>query len=329
MADSALRTKLRNINVLPIFKTNHTPVTRISSRSLPRCLISLLCCLIGAGSVQADNASESAATSAMSLRAKYGELDKKLSNNSFKRPLYLDSAETTTHLKGDIFALVNYPISTVNAALNDATHWCDVLILHLNTKYCHAAPSQSSSVLSVSIGKKFYEPLEHAHPVEFLYRAASTTSEYFNITLAAKKGPMGTSDYRILLEAVSIPGGKTFLHLTYSYAYGFLGQLAMQGYLATVGSGKVGFTSSGTQPNGQPNYIGGVRGVVERNTMRYYLAIDAYLGALVAPPQEQFEKRIQDWFSYTEQYSRQLHEVDRASYLGMKRNEYLRMQSAP
>ena len=82
-----------------------------------------------------------------------------------------------------------------------------------------------------------------------------------------------------------------------------------------------------TSPSGaQPDYIGGVRGVVERNTMRYYLAIDAYLGALSTAPLKQFEKRLQAWFASNEKYPRQLHEVDRATYLDMKRREYLRQQ---
>jgi hypothetical protein len=102
----------------------------------------------------------------------------------------------------------------------------------------------------------------------------------------------------------------------------------MQGYLATAGSGKVGFTNVGKQPNGQPTYIGGMRGVVERNTMRYYLAIDAYLSAMSAPASEQLEKRLQNWFDSTERYARQLHEVDRSSYLSMKRIEYQRQQTA-
>ena len=102
----------------------------------------------------------------------------------------------------------------------------------------------------------------------------------------------------------------------------------MQAYLATAGRSKVGFTITGRQPDGQPDYIGGVRGPVERNTMRYFLAIDAYLGALTVPLPEQFEKRLRAWYDSTDVYARHLHEVDRAAYLEMKRNEYRRQQAA-
>ena len=89
----------------------------------------------------------------------------------------------------------------------------------------------------------------------------------------------------------------------------------------------MGFTVTGTQADGQPLHIGGTRGVVERNTMRYYLAIEVFLGALSAPPQVRFEKRLRDWFAAAERYPRQLHEMEQGEYLDMKRKEHLRQQA--
>lgn len=280
-------------------------------------VIGMVCVGIGQATAAAPDKN-----STVSLRARYAELGKQLSNNQFKQPIYLESAESPDHLKGDIYALVNYPFAIVNKALNNPAHWCDVLILHVNTKYCHASTSKTGSTIQVSIGKKIYQPLEEAYRLEFAYDVATVTNEYFDVRLNAKTGPLGTSDYHIRLEAVSVKNGKTFLHLTYSYASDYVAQIAMQGYLATIGSDKVGFTKT-TDKSG---YIGGVRGVVERNTMRYYLAIDAYLGALSTPPSKQLEKRLQSWFTSTELYRRQLHEVDRAAYMDMKRREYARQQ---
>jgi hypothetical protein len=92
------------------------------------------------------------------------------------------------------------------------------------------------------------------------------------------------------------------------------GRLAMKTYLATIGSAKVGFTQTSSG-----DYIGGVRGLVERNTMRYYLAIDAYLGSLAIPADKRVDQRFAAWFDATEQYPRQLHELDRQAYLQMKK----------
>ena len=270
------------------------------------------------------------AVSPSALRAKYAALAPQLASNQFNGPLYLDSVETSQQSEGDLYAVVDYPFATVSAALNSPGHWCDVLILHLNTKYCRANTVGAGTQLDLRIGKKYNQPVADASQLMFAYRAVTVTPEYFDIELNAPSGPFGTSNYRILLEAVSIEGGHTFLHLGYAFGYGAVSHVALQAYLATVGSGKVGFTTSGVPRAGsQPTYIGGMRGLVERNTMRYYLAIDAYLGALSAPPADQMEKRLQSWFAATEKYPRQLHEVDRATYLEMKRSEYLRQQSPP
>ena len=262
------------------------------------------------------------------LRAKYLELNKQLSNNQFQRALYLNSTESSHDLKGEIYAVVDYPFATVNLALNNPSHWCDVLILHINVKYCHAANNQSGTVLTVNLGKKYDQPLADAYQVDFNYKEIITTPDYFAIELNAESGPLSTRDYRIWIEATPVADGRTFLHFTYAYAFGLTANLAMQGYLATTGRDKVGFTVTAKLPDNQSSYIQGVRGVIERNTMRYYLAIDAYLANLTTPTQGQLELRLQHWYNSTDQYYRQLHEVERDDYITMKRKEYQRQQVA-
>jgi hypothetical protein len=284
-----------------------------------------LACLIstGAGIAHADIPDTN---SAATLRTKYLALRDTLSHNQFQLPLNLDSSQTSTDLKGDIYALVDYPFATVSAALNGAAHWCDILILHLNVKYCRESADKPGSNLMVYIGRKTEQSLNIAPKMEFEYRVNSNSSDYLHIFLDAEKGPFGTKNYRIMLEAIPLKDGGTFIHLSYSYAYGFTAQLAMQTYLNTLGSDKVGFTVIKKLPDGKPLYVSGIRGALERNTMRYYLAISAYLGALSTPPQQQLEKRLRDWFASTERYPLQLHELEQSEYLNMKRKEYKRQQ---
>jgi hypothetical protein len=281
--------------------------------------------------LQCASASASAETSdahsAESLRAHYAAMMEQLQHNQFHQPLVLDSSESSGALTGSIYARLSHPFAVVDAALRDPKDWCDVLILNVNTKYCHVSTSNAGTVLTLNIGKKTPQRLEDTYRLDFTYRVAAAADDYFQVQLDADKGPLSTRDYRILMEAVALDDGETFLHLTYSYAYGFAGRLAMNTYLSTTGRGKVGFTIVGTQPDGQPEYIRRMRGLVERSTMRYYLAIEAYLGAVGAPPAEQLEQRLENWFSATELYPRQLHEVDRAAYLDMKRSEYQRQQT--
>ncbi len=273
------------------------------------------------------HADDADAKSAATLRAKYDGLQNRLSRNQFQRPLYLDSGETSDSVTGDIYARINYPFAAVLAALNNPADWCDILILHVNTKYCRPSSGSQGAVLNVSIGKKYDEPLEKAYRVDFAYRVAAQTANYLQVRLNAEVGPFGTRDYRIVLEAVPLESGQTFIHFSYSYTYGLVGRVALQVYLATIGRTKVGFAVAGTGSDGQPLYIGGIRGLVERNTMRYYLAIEAFLGAASAPPQERLEQRLRGWFAAIERYPRQLHEMEQREYLDMKRKEYLRQQS--
>lgn len=260
------------------------------------------------------------------LRAKHDTLQERLRDNQYQRPLYLDSSEDPGNVSGDIYALVNTPYATLSAALTSPGHWCDILILHLNTKFCRPSTAGRSTVLNVSIGKKHAQPLHEAYRVVFAFDVPVTSSNYLQVRLNADEGPLGTRDYRIVLAAIPLNNGQTFIRLSYSYAYGLAGRLAMQAYLGTAGASKVGFTVVGKDSAGRPVHISGMRGLVERNTMRYYLAIDAFLDALSEPQQAQLEKRLQGWFAAVERYPLQLHELERTEYLDMKRGEYSRQQ---
>lgn len=266
------------------------------------------------------------AQNAQALKARHAALREPLANNVFQRPLVLESSQTSGTLQGDIYAQMAQPFAVAGPALRDIDNWCDILILHLNVKHCDAVTAKEGGVLKLSVGRKFDQPVADAYQLVFGYTVAKSTSDYLQIVLDAPEGPLGTNNYRIVLEVVALDAQRSFLHLSYSYGYGVAARLAMQGYLATVGRDKVGFSVVGKQPDGQPSYIGGTRGVVERNTMRYYLAIESYLNSLALPAAEQTEKRLAYWFAGVERYPQQLHEMERAEYLAMKRREIQRQR---
>jgi hypothetical protein len=262
-----------------------------------------------------------------SLKARHAALAEQLSDNPFQRPLHLESRQTEDTLQGDIYAVIEQPYAVVGTALQGSRHWCDILILHLNVKSCRASSGPADEVLRLHIGRKFEQALADAYPFEFAYRVATATPEFLRVLLEAKDGPLGTSRYRIKLEVVALDERRSFLHLSYSYAYGMAARVATQGYLTTLGRNKVGFSIVARNAEGQPVYIGGMRGVIERNTMRYYLAIEAYLSTLTEPPATRQEKRLNLWHSAVEQYPAQLHELERDQYLAIKRKEIRRQQA--
>jgi hypothetical protein len=286
-----------------------------------RLLLALPLCL---GLLAAAWGQTSQALGPAALRDKHLALAPRLANNQFHGPLYLESVEDTAQLEGDIYAVVDHPFAVVNAALSDPAHWCDILLLHLNNKYCRVTGQEGAAQLELRIGRKHDQPVAEASPVLFSFRTVAARPDYLDVELEAPEGPMDTRDYRMLLEAIPLTDGRSFIHMRYSFGYGRAGRLAMRLYLATVGRGKVGFTTTGGSAGGEPALIGGVRGLVERNTMRYYLAIEAYLDGLSAPPAQRLDKSLEAWFAGTEKYPRQLHEIERTAYLEMKRREYQR-----
>ncbi len=260
------------------------------------------------------------------LRARHTALHDQLATNSFNRPLVLESSEGPNAVNGEIYAVVPYTFDKVGKALSVPQGWCEILILHLNTKYCKIVPDGQKTALLMNLGKKYDQPVEQSYRLAFVWRLTDQRADYMRVALTADTGPLSTHDYRITLEAIPLENGSTFLHLSYAYGFGATGKFAMLAYFSTIGRNKVGFSVVGTELDGQPTFIDGMRGQSERNTMRYYLAIESFLGALALPETARFERRIGDWFNAVERYPRQLHEMDRAEYLTMKRKEYLRQQ---
>jgi hypothetical protein len=282
--------------------------------------------LLGAPVVALAAGEASTERAAAAMRARYAALERDPGHGQFQRALYLDSVEGETGVSGEIHALVGHSFAVTSAALAEPSQWCDVLILPLNTKYCLPGIVDGKQGLVVGIGRKQDQPMDRAYRLQFGYRVIAATESFLQVNLQADEGPLGTRDYRIVLAATPADDGRTLIRLSYSYAYGMAGRLAMEAYLGTLGREKVGFTVVGRLADGQPRYIGGMRGVVERNSMRYYLAIEAFLGARASPAQSRAEKSFRDWFAAIERYPRQLHDLEQGEYLAMKRKEYLRQQ---
>lgn len=272
-----------------------TDATRPSRRTALWWLALALCVAV-AGVPLAETQTASPATA---LQKRFSSLQHDLAQSPFGRPLHLDSVQSSGDLSGDVYAIVEYPFSRVKAALDRPEDWCDVLILHLNVKQCRTAGGPPLRALVVYIGTKHAQRLATVPRIDFDFRVLADSAQYLQIELRAGAGPLGTRDYRVMLEAIPLDSGRSFLHMTYSYHYGRLALLAMQGYLATIGSGKVGFTVVGRTMGGRPVYVTDVRGVIERNAMRYYLAIEAYVRTFDLPAQDKLERRLHEWFAAT------------------------------
>ena len=90
-------------------------------------------------------------------------------------------------VKGHVYALIDHPFKTVNVALQMPSNWCDILILHLNTKYCKVTVNEKDQRLNVYFGKKTEQALEDAYEVEMYYRVSIADSNYLGVELKADK----------------------------------------------------------------------------------------------------------------------------------------------
>lgn len=260
--------------------------------------------------------SAAAGGSAESLRAAYTAQRAELDGSKFGKPLTIKSQQGSNTLQGDIHAVLDQPFDKVRAALAEPRNWCDILILHPNVKDCRFPGKEPA--MAVKLGRSEFE-------VRFGYTAVANTDDYLDVKLDTPSGPLGTTDYRIRLEAAPLDAKRTILHLAYSHGYGPQARMAMQAYFSTLGRGKVGFTVVEKDAKGQPVYVSDLRGGLERNAMRYYASIESYLDSLSAPEAQRLERRLRHWYAYTERFPQQLQEED--GYLDMKRKEASRVQA--
>lgn len=253
----------------------------------------------------------------MALLAKYEQHQAELQQSTFGAPILLNAKIGKKQAQGEVYALLDTPFEKLSGLLSQPTHWCDVVILHINIKACTFAGDQ----VHVYVGRKHYQTPARAFPLQYRFQATADSGDYLSVRLDAPKGPMGTSDYLITLEAIPLDAQRSFIRFQYQYRFGMMARLAMNTYMATLGQGKVGFTVTSTDAEGKPVHVEGLQGVVERNVMRYVIAIQSVLDNGAAANKQLNHVQFDQWYETTLKYPRQLAELNREEYLANKQRE--------
>jgi len=246
----------------------------------------------------------------------------KLEKNDFGFPLYLESSEDSGRLHVDVYGIFEHPFSSVANVLKVQGNWCDIASLHPNVKACTFVVFPNESRLTFYIGRKVRQSPEDAHQSVYHYKNVEERQGYLDVVLSAGEGPFGTKDHKMRFEAIPLDEGRTFVHVSYTYRAGFPANLAGKIYFATLGRGRAGFTVTGIDGNGSPIYIGGQRGAIERNVVRYYLAIQSFMDTLHSPEESQLTMRLSKWYDYTSRFRKQLYEMEKKDYMEVKTEEY-------
>jgi hypothetical protein len=235
-------------------------------------------------------------------------------------PLQVRSSEEDGLLGAEVNGVIEYPFRRIREALTAPAAWCEFLPVVFNVKSCVHGIRDGRTLLTLFIGRKFFDPPDEALQLEYDFRVLRLEDDKLRVLLTAAEGPHGTRDYRIEVEAHADSDGRTLLRLNSSFRPSLRSKFATRLYLSTTGSDKVGF-SIVDKEEGKPVYVGGTKGIVERNAMRYYLALKAYLDTLEIPEENRFDERLNAWFDLTQRHPRQLYEMNRMEYLNTKKKE--------
>lgn len=274
--------------------------------------LSFIVILLYAGNIVAESANSPAGN--IDLKAMYAALQQDQVSWLQGQPITIHSDIKNSRLIADIYAIAPYVFNDMIKSLSRPEEWCRFITLHLNIKAC-VYQLQPQQELHFYAGRKFYEDAADAYQLKYQFEIKEKTDDYFKLILSAEEGPFGTSDYIILFELQRVDA-EVIMHMSLSYQTSFRSRVGSSVYLSTIGADKVGFSQYQTE-NGAVEFIDGVEGIIERNAMRYFLALDVYFknkNTGVSLPEA--------WFDATEKYARQLHEVEKAEYLKAKDKEY-------
>lgn len=253
----------------------------------------------------------------MGLRAQLDEIVERIDASPLGEPLLVASREGEHGLYGEIHALVPHEFAKVADAFGSAANWCDIVFLHLNVKACVADVAEGRAGLRMYVGRKYFQTPAQATSVELQFRVVEAGPRHLVTALSGERGPHGTGDFRMELEAIPVGTERTLLRFRYELDVGALTRAAMAVYLSTAGRHRIGFSLD--ESDRKP--VRGLRGMIERNAMRFYLGLQAYLDTLHLPEDERITARLENWFDHTERYADQLHELDRDTYLDQKLRE--------
>jgi hypothetical protein len=260
---------------------------------------------------------ESMPAGRQSLIDKYHKIEKELNKRTLAIPFYVESSVSKNASRVDIYGTITSPFGLIKNELLIPTSWCEIVLPHPHIRACTYTKMTDTWLLNIYNVNTFSKPLKDSYQMKFVYRVSELQPFYFDIALTAHEGPSHTKEHRFELDAIPLNEGATFIHLQYSYSYSSWGYLLMK----LFGGGKVGFSVIGMDSNGNPVYVDGLRGAVERDVVCYYLAILAYLDTLEIPADQRFEKRVIQWYDLAALYKTQLLEMEKNAYLTYKKQD--------
>ncbi len=266
------------------------------------------------------------------LAAAYQTIRGKLNDNAADIPLYVRSDEHEGVFNAEVYGVVDYPVRVLVDALSIPASWCEFTTLHPNIKHC-TYELQDDSVLFtfyLARSRKPLRSLQHAYVLKLKFCVLALSKDYFKVLFESNEGSTDTRNHRLQLDAIPV-ADSAFVRVKFSYQSQLMSRLATTIYLGTLFPNRIGFSIVGIDNDGQPIYVKGNKGLLERHVVRSYLAVIAFMHTRDVPAQDRFEAQMNRWYDLAERFVLQLREMERHEYFEVKRHEKdkLRTLQAP
>ena len=256
------------------------------------------------------------------LYLKYSEIGSNLADSPFGVPIHIETSFSENKFRCYVYGIIDQEFHNLSLLLRDSMNLCEILLLHTNIKSCTVSITEKGSIfMTIYCGKKKYQQPEDTSNITLKYEVPVDELDYFLVRLSGKKGPFMTRNHLIRIDAVPLQRQKTFIRLSYEYDTGLTMESALGVYYATLGRKKVGFTIIGKDKGGNPVYVKGNQGLIERNSVRFYFAVQAFMETFEVEKDIRFNKRIHYWYSLVSQCPRQLYELPEKEYIENKIKE--------
>jgi hypothetical protein len=262
-------------------------------------------------------AAQAPAAGAAALQAQFGALAGRPGLGGL--PLHVQASELEGVVSGEVQAVFARGFDEMIGLLRSGGQWCEVVVLHPNVKACTHEPSGERERIVFYTGYKYYQPARLSRRHQYYLHVERHEPGYLLARLWPEPDKLMAGAEPAVIEVVALGRDRAGLRVYYHQRLSTWARLAAKAYFATLGRDKPGFTVLGHDADGKPVHVHGLVGAIERNIVRYFLAIQTHLDAHDTAPDD--EHRFSHWFALTERYALQLHEMEKDSYLETKRKE--------
>jgi len=273
-----------------------------------------------AGTAYAGEAGKIGEINPSDLVAQYREMEKTGTRLAATLPIYLKTIQKDKVLNVSLLGLIPFKFQDVSGVLARPASYCDFLPLMFNVKSCVITEFNPVARIKFYVAGKHYTSPLASYRIHAVFRLVDRTSEKIRIRLESEEDSAGKTGYDVDLVAIPLEG-QTLLSLKSRYAPGRVTRMATNTYVNVFAHDKPGFTEI-LAPDGKKKLITGFPAVIERSSVRAYLALKAYMLNYHLPPAKRFEACLSTWYDLNRPYKKQLYELDREDYLQIKRREH-------